>query len=280
MSRLISVVCPGCGSHDIQEDLVCQSCGSRLAWSHDVQSLRLAGINHQCPGCGRLNDKANRFCAGCAAPLVLACPVCNGEHPQDTLACPTYGVKLLRFREAVAVLARAAEALSQARQEIERFEEGQTMQKEIADLSGPQEFPIGDVFCTGLVAVPFCLVAWIVCWLCGWIVMVVVFLPFPDFFTGISDRTFHAIPRYFGHLGAVLVFLVSLSAAVEQHRADLKKKKDRLAELRLAASQNKARPDAASRHLQLTQDIERLVGTCARDFPEPVVAQMRKRAGL
>lgn len=290
MQKLVSLSCPNCGSREIQEDLVCHSCGSRLAWSHDVLSLRLAGINEQCPACGRVNDKANRFCASCAEPLVLACPVCGKEHPQDTLACPVHGVKLLRFQEAVARLREVGSELSRTAADLARFQTSRQLQEEIASLEarraeGPTaEGPIIDGCAWAFTLVTFAVVGWLLAWVVGWFVAIFVGGLFFESVVNMPTRTFNAIPVHCGRIGALVAIVLTFYAVISNSKAGkkaaLQKVEGELRDRRQRLSQIQIRSDVVALHERSLRNLESLLSAYAREFSEPVLTQLQQRARL
>ena len=124
--RLASVRCPNCGCQDVSESMVCSACGGRLAWSQGAQAPRTVGLAG-CPGCGWENPEENRFCARCARGLRVVCPVCQDEHPWETLVCPQHGISFLDFHA-------AADQLRRLREEHARWAERTRQWQEAEDL--------------------------------------------------------------------------------------------------------------------------------------------------
>jgi len=90
--------CPNCGSPNISEDMVCESCGSKLMYS-PKGVLMLAGVTKVCPECGFANSEKTRFCGKCGKKLVIKCAVCGDEHALGLKFCPIKGVNIRKYEE-------------------------------------------------------------------------------------------------------------------------------------------------------------------------------------
>ncbi|MCD4782933.1 MAG: zinc ribbon domain-containing protein [Candidatus Eremiobacteraeota bacterium] len=90
---LIGKKCPNCGSPEIDDKLLCKSCGSKLMFSSKGE-LKIAGFTKNCPNCGFSNSQETRFCGQCGQKLVVKCPICNDEHELGLKFCPVTGVNI------------------------------------------------------------------------------------------------------------------------------------------------------------------------------------------
>ncbi len=291
MQKLIPVACPGCGSQEIRDDLVCLSCGSRLAWSQDGHSLRLAGVNHQCPGCGRMNDKNNRFCGICGEPLVLACPVCAGEHPQDTRVCPVHGVRLLGFQRAVARLREFAVNMQVAEARLECFQKAEALTQEIARLEAGQAG--GSTQKADSEALPGLVVLYaLAAWFLAFVLAVVLAnlseaLYYSDYSHGMPqmhrDALIGKLTVGGGVFGTVLAFLLAWhqsNVSSSNEEAAHEESVNRLRDCREKLSRIRVHPDAVALHRQCRKELDAALSACAQEVHKDAFDLLKERAGI
>jgi ribosomal protein S27AE len=119
MTELKSLVCPQCGSRDLEEIAWnrrhCQHCGAYSLLSDDKTELTV--LEWQCPKCGFNNQRDSRHCGKCGHALVKTCLACSAEMRWDLLFCPTCGAD---YDKAVRLQKEEREKAERRRDEADR----------------------------------------------------------------------------------------------------------------------------------------------------------------
>lgn len=107
---LIAKKCPNCGDSNIDDNLVCRSCGSQLEYSDEKETtLIIAQDLNKCKRCGTKNPPENDFCEKCGRQLFLKCPVCGGRHSAKAYRCGKTGEVINKSEPEPVIVAKIPE---------------------------------------------------------------------------------------------------------------------------------------------------------------------------
>ncbi len=97
MTDVTSEKCPNCGASEIDFNLTCNYCGSKL--KRKEENLVIATIGYRCPSCHSDNLEKSDFCQQCGTRIKKKCPFCLTTHHISAMFCTKSGYNIKEWEE-------------------------------------------------------------------------------------------------------------------------------------------------------------------------------------
>lgn len=117
MIKYIPEQCPNCGASEIDYNLTCNYCGSKLI--KEQEHLVVTAIGYRCPVCHTDNQEKDDFCKQCGKRLKEKCPFCLQMHPISTIFCPKSGYNIKERREKEEKLTRVSNQPQEKKKKVD-----------------------------------------------------------------------------------------------------------------------------------------------------------------